>query len=113
MRRNHKPTGDFLATNLIILSAGELIQDPDAWHRVYRHQAWLPYPLEADTEYAIVTMQLTGHIQWWLRFRSTGWEGEKDEGWQNHTTLFITYDGGANWIEAYPYFQCYEVWGSQ
>jgi len=110
---DHKPTGDLLASSLVNPASGERTQDANYWQTVYRHRAWLWHALEADTDYAIVTVHLEGGARWLLRFRHQDWEGDKDEGWENQVTLFITYDGGANYVEAYPYYQCYEVWGSQ
>lgn len=109
----YRPTGFHLANAIIDQTEGLKIQDGDGWRTVYQHTAALPWNLTPDTPYAIVSIGTAGRPHTYLRFDSVSWEGDKDEGMQANLTLKWTDDYGATWVPAYPYYQCYEAWGTQ
>lgn len=108
-----KPYGFALVTEDINLSDGVIDGGDPPTYPVYRQTATLSYAYTPSTRYAVVSISLDGTAQWWINFRIPGWDGDKDEGTENHITEHRTIDNGISWLYAYPGYQAYEAWGYQ
>jgi len=110
------PVQPNLIQDLINLKFGVLAGGSASWP-VYKHEIWLPLPIDAGTHYAICALPPTGLIRHWLRFRRLSWNPiyDKDEGSHNYVPRYRrSTDGGLTWAPAgSPSGNMnFECWGS-